>query len=109
MLIFKISFYSSPPSGALSSRERLTSNNLKIVKTYLNFDTEKEKIIKENRGKSGIYRLTKTGSFYVESSIDLKYRFLRYYNVNNLRNPKCSAPPKISRANLVTQTLSLRY
>lgn len=96
MLILKRSFSSSPRS--LSSRKRLTSNNLKIAKTYLNFDTEKEKIIKENRGKPGVYRLTnkKTGSFYVGSSIDLKSRFLRYYNVNNLRNPKCKM--KISRA-----------
>jgi group I intron endonuclease len=79
MLILQI-FYSN-----------LTSNNIKIAKTYLNFDTEKEKRIKENRGKSGVYRLTnkKTGNFYVGSSIDLKIRFLWYYSVNNLRNPKC--------------------
>lgn len=40
---------------SFSAIPNITSNNLKIAKDYPNFDTEKEKILNENRRKSGVY------------------------------------------------------
>ena len=47
---------------------------------------DKLKIIKENRGRSGVYRITNllTGKSYIGSSIDLGRRFMNYYSVNSL-------------------------
>lgn len=52
------------------------------VAVYLNAYTDKLKIIKENRGKSGIYRWTHLNSnkCYIGSSIDLSRRFRDYLN-----------------------------
>lgn len=53
---------------------------------YDNADTDKLRIISENKGKSGIYMWInlKTGKRYIGSSVDLKRRFLEYYNVKRL-------------------------
>lgn len=57
-------------------------NNMKLVPliTYINVDRNKFRIYKENRGKSGIYRLNNliTGKSYVGSSISLNVRFRTY-------------------------------
>jgi group I intron endonuclease len=57
--------------------------------TYSNADTQKLQIIKENKGKSGIYCWTNinTGFSYVGSSIDLSKRLLNYFNINYLTKP----------------------
>ena len=39
-----------------SSRNLVDSQNLKCEVVYLNADIDKEKIVKENRNKSGVYR-----------------------------------------------------
>ena len=56
------------------------------ILTYLNADTEKLSIIKDNKGKSGVYKWTnlENGSCYVGSSVNLSIRLAQYYNLNFL-------------------------
>jgi len=53
---------------------------------YENADTQKLTILKDNTNKSGIYMWTNliSGKRYIGSSVNLKRRFLEYYNVNRL-------------------------
>jgi len=47
-----------------------------------NSDLDKQNILKENRGKSGVYRWTNlvSGKTYVGSSVNLSRRFSSYYS-----------------------------
>lgn len=60
--------------------------------SYSNLGISKSIIYKENRRKSGIYRLYNiiTGKSYIGSSIDLSRRFSHYYSIvymnNSLKN-----------------------
>jgi group I intron endonuclease len=56
---------------------------------YSNADLLKVNIVKENRGKTGIYRWINLDSnnSYVGSSIDLGRRFRGYYNYTHLTHP----------------------
>jgi group I intron endonuclease len=58
------------------------------VKTYYNADTYKLLILKDNKGKSGIYRWTNliTGKSYIGNSVNLNRRFREYYNINHLQS-----------------------
>ena len=60
------------------------------VVIYPNSDMNKEKIINENRNKSGVYRWTNilTGNTYVGSSVNLAKRFNSYFNFNYLSKIK---------------------
>lgn len=53
------------------------------VVTYLNADTQKLDIIKDNKQKCGVYKWTnlETNEFYVGSSVNLRIRFNQYYNL----------------------------
>jgi hypothetical protein len=53
---------------------------------YDNADTDKLRILSENKGKIGVYMWInlETGKRYIGSSVDLKRRFLEYFNVNRL-------------------------
>lgn len=53
---------------------------------YFNLYTNKSIIYKENRGKSGVYRINKiiTGKSYIGSAIDLSRRFSNYYSIKYL-------------------------
>jgi hypothetical protein len=53
---------------------------------YENADTDKLRILSENRDKMGVYMWInlETGKRYIGSSVNLKRRFLSYYNVNRL-------------------------
>lgn len=57
---------------------------------FLDADKDKLDILKYVKGKSGIYLWTNrlNGKKYVGSSVDLRRRFLEYYNVNRLLNEK---------------------
>lgn len=57
------------------------------VVIYINSDLKKLEIIKDNKGKSGIYRWVNkdSGKTYVGSSINLGRRLNYYYNVKTLR------------------------
>lgn len=56
------------------------------VLTYLNADTDKLSIIRDNKGKSGVYLWTNiiNGKSYVGSSVNLSRRLTQYYNINIL-------------------------
>ncbi len=66
------------------------SNKLKPVAYYSNAGLLKKEILKDNRGKSGVYRWTnlKTNNSYVGSSIDLYGRFVHYFNHKKLTKGK---------------------
>jgi hypothetical protein len=70
------------------------------IHSYLNIDIEKKQICKDNRGKTGIYRLTHVMSkkSYVGSSINLSIRFGNYFNINYLKREIEKNNSKIYRA-----------
>jgi len=53
---------------------------------YEDASSMQKAILKDNAGKSGIYMLTNklTGDIYVGQSIDLRKRFLNYFNLSYL-------------------------
>jgi hypothetical protein len=53
---------------------------------YANADTLKEKILSDNKGKSGIYMWTNliSNKRYIGSSVNLKRRLLEYFNVKKI-------------------------
>jgi group I intron endonuclease len=55
-------------------------------KIYLNADKDKLDILKENKGKSGIYlwENIENGKIYIGSSINLSRRLTSYYNLKHL-------------------------
>ena len=59
---------------------------------YDNADIQKLQAIKENKGKSGVYRWTNkvNGKSYVGSSINLVKRFTNYYSFNYISKSKMS-------------------
>lgn len=79
-------------TNTLNSRDTLLLSNENVipVATYANADVQKELAVRENRGKSGVYRWInkKTGKSYIGSSIDLSRRFNQYYNYNHISDLK---------------------
>jgi hypothetical protein len=63
-------------------------NLLVPAMTYTDADLQKESIIKDNRGKAGVYRWTnkKNGKIYVGSAVDLANRFYFYYSLKLISN-----------------------
>lgn len=62
------------------------------VISYKNADTFKKKVVKDNRGKSGVYIWINNtnGKSYVGSSIDLVSRFYSYYSLRFLEEQTSS-------------------
>ena len=60
------------------------------VKVYYNAETCRLEILKENKGRAGIYRFTNilNGKTYVGSSVELRNRFLHYYRLTYLANKR---------------------
>ena len=58
--------------------------------SYANADIFKNEILKEIKGKAGVYRWVNSvsGKSYVGSSVNLGLRFKNYYNYNYLVDPK---------------------
>lgn len=88
---------SSPPRGLRITVRNYSATNssvatLQPVKIYNNMDLDKFHAIEDNRGKSGIYRMTNLTSnkIYIGSSIDLGRRFTSYYNINRIERLKTS-------------------
>jgi group I intron endonuclease len=56
------------------------------VKTYDNADTQKLEILKDNKGKSGIYLWENkiNGNVYIGSSTSLTIRLIKYFNSSHL-------------------------
>lgn len=77
-----------------------------FVKEYENAYAQKQQILLENKGKTGIYCWENTinGKFYIGSAVDIKDRLRKYYShtylVNNsILMPICSALLKWGYAN----------
>ena len=72
-----IRFYSTTPCSDINS-----------IKFYEDAYLMKKLIIKDNKNKSGIYKWTNklTNDIYVGQSVDLAKRFIRYFNINYLKN-----------------------
>jgi hypothetical protein len=68
--------------------------------SYLNVDTKKDQILKDNLKKTGIYRWTNivSGKSYVGSSTDLSIRFKNYFNITYLEREIKKNNSKIYRA-----------
>ena len=66
--------------------ESLDKEKLTPVKTYESTYLNRKEILEENKNKSGIYRFYNklNGKFYIGSSKNLKNRFLKYFNLNNI-------------------------
>jgi group I intron endonuclease len=64
------------------------SNDLNVAKKYEDVFAMKKDILKENKGKSGIYMLTNkiTKDSYIGQSTDLKKRFTNYFNISYLKS-----------------------
>ena len=59
------------------------------IMIYNNTDLNKDKIILDNKNKTGVYQFINllTGKSYVGSSTNLSIRFRKYYNYNYISNP----------------------
>lgn len=69
------------------------------IKSYSNTDTMRADILKENKGKTGIYRWInkENGKSYIGSAVDLNIRFRSHFSISFLMNPR-NNNMKISRA-----------
>lgn len=63
-------------------------NSIKPIKTYNNAKTQKSDIINDNKNKAGIYLWFINGKTYVGSSVNLKNRFINYFNPSYLSRYK---------------------
>lgn len=76
--------------SALSVNVKNYSTNSSVVpvKMYSNADIDKLQILKESRGKCGVYRWTNliTGKIYIGSSINLEKRLRGYFSISFLES-----------------------
>jgi len=81
------------------------------IKTYSNAEVDKGKILKENKNKSDIYMWKKNinNKKYIDSSENLRKRFLNYFNTNHLLKNKsmyiCNSLIKHGYSNFSLTTL----
>jgi group I intron endonuclease len=73
------------------------NSELTYLTTYLNIDRDKFIIYKENRRKSGIYRLNNliTGMSYIGSAINLARRMSTYFSLGSLNKELLKGNSKI--------------
>lgn len=69
-----------------SIKSYLLTSIINPVLKYSNADSDKLKILKEIKGKAGIYRWINNinGKSYVGSSVDLSKRLYRYYSLAHI-------------------------
>ena len=74
------------------SKDNSYSSNGRITPSVVYEDaySMKKAILKENKGKAGIYMLTNklTGDIYVGQSIDLRKRFIKYFSLSYINSRK---------------------
>jgi len=78
------------PASLSGEKAIIVSDDSKPVKCYDNASKMKSNIIRENKQKSGIYRITNkiNGKIYIGSSKDLGNRFIRYFNLSYISTVK---------------------
>ena len=56
------------------------------IRVYENADIQKLEILKDNKGKSGIYcwKNLESGKMYIGSAQNIRSRIMAYYNLNHL-------------------------
>lgn len=61
-----------------------------VAAQYKDLENQKEIIFKENKGKIGVYKWinTKTGDFYIGSSVNLHKRLVNYFNLKYIEGYK---------------------
>jgi group I intron endonuclease len=66
----------------------LENNDINLVKFYENAYDMRKDILKENKGKSGIYMLTNklTKDIYIGQSNDISKRFKNYFNLSYIKS-----------------------
>jgi group I intron endonuclease len=76
----------------LNNFNNMSKKGYPSSKVYLNTDTDKLDIIKDNKGKAGIYLWThiSSGATYVGSSTDISKRLNSYYSLSYLTRRKKS-------------------
>ena len=86
--ILKNKMYIPRCSYTTLSGNYLDSNNINQVKVYENAYNMKKDILKENKGKSGIYMLINklTKDIYIGQSIDISKRFRNYFNLSYIKS-----------------------
>jgi hypothetical protein len=79
------------------SSNNLCKDNINLINIYEDAYAMKKDILKENKGKSGIYMLTNklTKDIYIGQSEDISNRFRNYFNLSYI---KSTGNSKISRA-----------
>lgn len=81
----------SPVSLASNCKRTMSTSSKPVpVIIYTNPDKEKELIVNENKGRTGIYRWVhiESGKNYIGSSVKLNIRFKQYFNFNHISYPK---------------------
>jgi group I intron endonuclease len=66
----------------------LDKKDINYIKRYENAYDMRKDILKENKGKSGIYMLTNklTNDIYIGQSIDISKRFKNYFNISYIKS-----------------------
>ena len=80
------------------------------VKIYLDADLQKVSIVKDNKGKAGIYRWTNknNGKIYIGSAVDLTNIFFHYYSLKRISDSNmtiCKALLKYGYTNFQLEIL----
>lgn len=80
--------YSTSDNNSVSTPKPVVS----VVKVYDNMDLDKFNVVKDNKGKSGVYRMTNltNNKTYIGSSINIGHRFTTYYSIKRLESLKPS-------------------
>jgi NADH-ubiquinone oxidoreductase chain 3 len=73
-----------------SNQSTLNNETVVPVRVYNNMDLYKSVILRENKGKSGVYRLTNlvNGKVYIGSGVNLSKRFTSYYSYSYISDYK---------------------
>lgn len=86
--IFKNKMYIPIRSFSTFLGNSINNNGVNLVKMYEDVFKMKKEILKENKGKSGIYMLSNqlTNEIYIGQSVDISKRFRNYLNLNYIKS-----------------------
>ena len=110
MKVYSLSLSWNCPRVYIMNRKGLHTFPVVPAMIYTNADLQKESIIKDNKGKAGIYRWTnkKNGKTYLGSAVNLTKRFYTYYNLKLITNSNmtiCKALLKYGYSNFQLEIL----